>query len=63
VDRVGHDRQLELLHVEELESRQQRVAFVDVGVADVEVAVRGELLLHLVQVVLAADELGLDAVA
>ena len=48
--------------MEELEPGEERVALVDVGVADVHVAVGGELLLHLVQVVLPADELGLDAV-
>ena len=42
---------------------RERVALVDVGVADVHVAIGGELRLHLVEVVLAADELGLDAVA
>ena len=62
MDRVGHDRQLELVDVQELEAGEQRVALVDLGVADVHVAVGWELLLDLVQVVLAADELGLDAV-
>ena len=48
--------------MEELEAGEQRVALVDLGVADVHVAVGGELLLHLVEVVLPADELRLDAV-
>ena len=53
----------QLVDVEELEPGEERVALVDVGVADVHVAIGGELRLHLVEVVLAADELGLDAVA
>ena len=48
--------------VQELEPGEQRVALVDLGVADVHVAVGRELRPHLVQVVLAADEFGLDAV-
>src|SRR5438034_10599001 len=52
VDGVRDDGELQLLHVEELEAREERVALVDLGVADVHVAVGGELLLHLVQVVL-----------
>jgi hypothetical protein len=63
VDGVGDHGDLELVDVEELEAGEQRVALVDVGVADVDVAVGRELLLHLVEVVLAPDELGLDAVA
>ena len=63
VDVVGDDGLDQLVDVEELEPGEERVALVDVGVADVHVAVGGELRLHLVEVVLAADELGLDAVA
>jgi hypothetical protein len=62
VDVVGDDGLDQVVDVEELESGQERVALVDVGVTDVHVAVGGELRLHLVEVVLAADELGLDPV-
>ena len=63
VDVVGDDGLDQLVDVEELEPGEERVALVDVGVADVHVAVGGELRLHLVEVVLPADELGLHAVA
>jgi hypothetical protein len=63
VDVVGRDRLDQRVDVEELEPGQERVALVDVGVADVHVAIGGELLLDLVEVVLAADEVGLDPVA
>ena len=49
--------------MEEVEAREQRVALVDVGVADVHVAIGGKLFSDFVQVVLATDELGFHAVA
>ena len=63
MDVVGDDGLDQFVDVEELEAGEQRVPLVDLGVADVDVAVGGKLLLHFVEVVLAADELRFDSVA
>ncbi len=44
VDRVGDDRRDDVGDVQELEAGEQRVALVDLGVADVQIAVGFELL-------------------
>ena len=62
-DRVGLDRLDEVVDVHEGEAREQGVALVHISVADVDVVVGLELGAHLVEVVLAADEVGLHAVA